>query len=290
MILITFLFLWIFHCSIDRVYTDLPILSSKQNQVWLDAVSQINQITDEPWIVILELGNAMDIPLYNNRDDSIIQNRHIFKQNINKRIDCYLFENQLTSTTSSSSNIYDLCREGLVTQEIQSNMAGIYVYIDDEMNSGLGIILVRITNSFQWFNGTKSYSFRKQPTLQNGTQLSLAFETTLYYNSNSDLISYNQHIDSIIQEATISIENNDLANNLQNFFSMDKLSCQRHEQIVDDNLRLLTFVCITKVTFKCPLTVGSTCWIENKRMSNIVLNINSLTFVSDRTITVRIDV
>jgi hypothetical protein len=71
---------------------------------------------------------------------------------------------------------------------------------------------------------------------------------------------------------------------------MENLSCQRHQQIVYDDLRLLKIVCTTKVTFKCPLKLGSTCWIEDKRLSNIQLNIDSNTFTSDKTITVRIDV
>ncbi|CAF0822174.1 unnamed protein product [Adineta ricciae] len=286
---VVFLLLYVVSCSIHWVRTDLSILlSSKESQAWLDAVSQINQSANEPFITVVELGDSMEIPLYNTKDVSTYQNRHIFKQNINKRVDCYLFANILT--LSSSANIYDSCYEALLTREIESNMAGIYVYTDDEFSSALGLIIVRITNSFQWFNDTKPFSFRKQPTIRNGTQLSLAFETMIYYNSNSDLRLYNQHIDGIVQQAKISINHPDHSNNLHTFFAMDKLSCQRHEQIADDNVRLLTLVCLTEVTFQCPLSSGSTCWIENKRMSNIVLNINGLDFVSDRTVTVRIDV
>ncbi len=71
---------------------------------------------------------------------------------------------------------------------------------------------------------------------------------------------------------------------------MENLSCQQHQQIVYNALRSLTFACTIQVTFKCPLQIGSACWLEEKRISNIQLNINSKAFIIDRTITVRIDV
>ncbi len=290
MILAVFLLFWTFHCSIisiNAANTDLSMLTTNQIQVWLAAVSQVNNISQALRIVIVHLGHEIDIPLYNDRDGIAHQNRHLFKQNINKQVDCYLFENQLNS--SISSNIYDQCRGTLSSRQVQENLAGIYVYTGNHTSYGLGIILVKITNSFQWFNGTQFYSFDNQSNLKNGTQLSLGFETTIYYNSNSDLLLYNKNINDIIQQANIAIIKDD-TNNLETFISTENLSCQRHQQIVYDNLRLLTLVCTTKVTFKCPLKTGSTCWIENKRMSNIRLNIDSLTFISDRTITVRIDV
>ncbi|CAF0900134.1 unnamed protein product [Adineta steineri] len=289
MILVTSLFVWIFHCciiSIDGINNDitLSMLTTNQIQVWLKAISQINQ---DPAVVILRLDSPMEIPLYNDRDGIDHKNRHLFKQNINKQVNCYLFENQLNS--SISLNIYDQCHGTLILRNVQKDIAGIYVYTGNEVSYGLGIILFEITNSFQWFNGTKFYSFDQQSNLKNGTQLSLAFETLIYYNSNSDIILCNNKINNIIQQANVLIINDD-KNNLETFFHMENLSCQQHQQIVDNDLRLLTFVCITKVTFICPLQIGSTCWIENKRMSNIVLNIDSLYFPSDKTITVRIDV
>ncbi|CAF0807570.1 unnamed protein product [Adineta steineri] len=260
------------------------MLTTNQIQVWLKAISQINQ---DPAVVILRLDSPMEIPLYNDRDGIDHKNRHLFKQNINKQVNCYLFENQLNS--SVSLNIYDQCHGTLILRNVQKDIAGIYVYTGNEISYGLGVILFEITNSFQWFNGTKFYSFDQQSNLKNGTQLSLAFETLIYYNSNSDIILCNTKINNIIQQANVLIINDD-KNNLETFFHMENLSCQQHQQIVDNDLRLLTFVCITKVTFICPLQIGSTCWIENKRMSNIVLNIDSLYFPSDKTITVRIGV
>ncbi|CAF3998833.1 unnamed protein product, partial [Rotaria sp. Silwood1] len=104
------------------------------------------------------------------------------------------------------------------------------------------------------------------------------------------LILYNKKINDIIQQANISIKYDNNNNNLEKFLLMENLSCRRHERIVYDDLRSLVFACTIQVTFKCPLQIGSTCWLENKKISNIYLNINSFEFISDRTITVRIDV
>ncbi|CAF5213565.1 unnamed protein product [Rotaria magnacalcarata] len=111
----------------------------------------------------------------------------------------------------------------------------------------------------------------------------------LYYNENSDLTRYNTKINDIIQQANISIENH-TSNNLEMFMSMEDLSCQRHQRIIHEDLRSLIFACTIKVTFKCSLQIGSTCWIENKHISNIRLNINSFTFITDRKLSMRIDV
>jgi len=285
-----FLVFWIFYCYtifINGGQTDLSMLTTDQAQIWVKSVSQVNNISQNLRIEIVRLGYEIEIPLYNDRDGIPYQNRHLFKQNINKRVDCYLYENQIN--TFISSNIYDQCYGGLSSRQALQNLAGTYIYTGNQTSSGLGIILVEITNSFNWFNNTKSYIFNDQSNIKNGTQLLLAFETIIYYNLNSDLIFYNNKIDNIIQQAIISIKN-DNQNHLQLFFLMENLSCQRHQQIVNDDLRLLTIVCTTKVTFKCPLKIGSTCWIENQQISNIQLNIDSHTFISNKTISVRIDV
>jgi hypothetical protein len=290
MVLTGFFLFWIFHCYIifiNGAQTDLSMLTTNQTQIWLKSISQVNSISENLRIEIIPLGSKIEISLYNDQDDTLHQNRHLFKQNINKRVYCYVYENQIN--TSISSNIYDPCHGTVSSRETSQNLAGTYLYTGNQISSGLGIILIEITKSFQWFNNSISYTFNKQSNLKNGTQLFLAFETPIYYNSNSDLIYYNKKIDEIIQQANISIKN-DNQTNLETFFFMENLSCQRHSQIIDDDLRLLTIVCTTKVTFICPLQIGSTCWIEEKRMSNIQLNIDSYIFISDKTITVRIDV
>ena len=221
------------------------------------------------------------------QDDIPPEHRYLFKQNINKRIDCYLDRNRINS--SLSSDIYDSCHGTLSSRKVLSTIAGTYVYTGNQISSTLGLIVVQITKSLHWFNGTKSYPFNKLSPIRNGTQLNLAFECEFYYNSNSDVIALNTKINDLVQQANLSIEQN-AEDNLEIFLFMENLSCQRHEQIVNDDLRMLIIVCTTKVTFKCPLTIGSSCWIENKSLSNIQLNIDSHTFVSDKTLTVRIDV
>ncbi|CAF0976579.1 unnamed protein product [Rotaria sordida] len=290
MILVIFLLFWSFHSfkiCIHGAETDLSMLTANQAEVWLKAASEINNKNQEPRIEIVHLDHGIDIPLYDDRNNITYQNRHLFKQNINKKVNYYLFENQLNP--SISSNTYDQCHGTLSSKHVQQDLAGIYVYAGNLTSYGLGIIIVEIIKSFQWFNGTQSYLFNSQTNLKNGTKLLLGFETIIYYNSNSDLILYNDKINDIIQHTNISIEK-DNNNNLETFILMENLSCQRHERIVDDALRSLIFACTIQVTFKCPLQIGSTCWLENKKISNIHLNINSFAFISDRTITVRIDV
>jgi hypothetical protein len=274
---------WIIHL-IHAAETDLSMLTADQTQIWLNAVSKINQ---NPRIEIIRYGEAIEISLYGDQDKISNENRHLFKQNIHKRIDCYLYKNQINS--SYSSNIYDPCRGKLSSRDVPQTIAGTYVYTGNQTGYNLGLILVKITDSLYWFNNTEFYLFDKSTTIKNGTQLSLAFEFDIYYNSNSDLVFLNNKINDIIQQANIAIKPNQ-DNNLENFLFIENLVCQRHEQIVYDDLRLLKIVCTSKVTFKCPLEMGSTCWIEDKRLSNIQLNINSKTFSSDKTITVRIDV
>lgn len=281
------LLFWTLNCYtifINGAKADLSLLTSNQTQVWLEAVSQINNNTQDPRIEIIPLGDRIDITLYNDQDGIPIQNRYLFKQNIHKQVDWYLYENQLNS--SGASNIYDRCDGTLFSKDVRPNLAGIYVYA----NNSLGIILIETSKSFQWFNNTNSYPFDRQTNLKNGTKLVLGFETNIYYNTNSDLISYNEKINDIIQQSNISINNDNQINNLQTFVSMENLSCQQHQQIVYNALRSLTFACTIQVTFKCPLQIGSACWLEEKRISNIQLNINSKAFIIDRTITVRIDV
>jgi len=290
MILNGFFLFYIFHyfiSFINGIQTDLSKLTTNQTQLWLQSISQVNNISQNLHIEIVSLGTNVEIPLYNNRDNISHQNRYLFKQDINKRVDCYIYENQIN--TFITTDIYDQCHGRLFSRQASENLAGIYLYIDNQINSGLGIILVEITKSFEWFNNSKSYLLDKQSNLKNGTQLILGFETTIYYNSNSDLINYNKKIDEIIQQANISIQN-DNQTNLETFFFMENLSCRRHSIIINDNLRLLTIVCTIQVTFKCPLQHGSTCWIENKQISNIQFNIDSKIFLSNKMITVRIDV
>ncbi|CAF4192544.1 unnamed protein product [Rotaria magnacalcarata] len=258
--------------------TDLSLLTTNQIQTWLRAVSQINSSTQEPHIYIIRGGDEVEIPLYKYENHVIPQNRYLFKQNINKRVDCYLYENEFSS--SIPFDFYDTCHGTLSLKQARKELAGIYVYAGNETSFGLGIIHVETTNSFQWFNGTKFYSFDNETNLKNGTQLVLGFETMLYYNENSDLTRYNTKINDIIQQANISIENH-TSNNLEMFMSMEDLSCQRHQRIIHEDLRSLIFACTIKVTFKCSLQIGSTCWIENKHISNIRLNINSFTFITD---------
>ncbi|CAF4650162.1 unnamed protein product [Rotaria socialis] len=266
--------------------TDLSLLTTNQIQTWLRAVSQINSSTQEPHINIIRGGDEVEIPLYRYGNHVIPQHRYLFKQNINKRVDCYLYENEFNSLTSF--DFYDTCHGTLSLKQARRELAGIYVYAGNETSLGLGIIHVETTNSFQWFNGTNFYSFDNQTNLKHGTQLVLGFETMLYYNANSDLTRYNTKINDIIQQANISIENH-TSNNLEMFMSMEDLSCQRHQRIIHEDLRSLIFACTIKVTFKCSLQVGSTCWIENKHISNIRLNINSFTFITDRKLSMRID-
>jgi hypothetical protein len=288
--LAVFLCFWIFHSYtifINGVQTDLSMLSTNQTQIWLKSVSQINNMSQNIRIEIVRLSHNMEISLYNDRDGISPENRNLFKQNINKRVDCYLYENQINS--SISPNIYEQCHGTLFSNEGSPYIAGTYLYTGNQISFGLGIIIIQLTKSFDWFNNTKSYTFNQESNLKNGTQLLLAFDTLIYYNSNSDLIFYNKKINEIIQQTNISIKY-DQQTNLETFIYMENLSCQRHQQIVNDDIRLLTIVCITKVTFKCPLKIGSTCWIENIQISNIQLNIDSHTFINEKTITVRIDV
>lgn len=287
MTLIAFFLFCIFHCLIsfiNGVQTDFSKLTTNQTQLWIQSLSKVNSISQNLHIEIASLGTEIEIPLYDNIS---YQNRSLFKQDINKQVDWYIYKNEVN--TSITSNIYDQCHGTLFSRETSVNLAGTYLYIDNEKNSGLGIILVELTKSFQWLNNSKIYLFNKDLSIKNGTQLILAFETDIYYNSNSDLINYNKKIDEIIQQANISIKKDNQIN-LEKFFSMENLSCQRHSYIINNNLRLLAIVCIIQVTFKCPLQTGSSCWIEDKRISNIQLNIDSKTFISNKMLTVRIDV
>ena len=277
----------VFYCLIiviNGIQTDFSMLNINQTQIWLNAISEINNTTENLHIEIAQLNHQIDIPLY---DDLSPENRHLFKQNINKRIDCLLYENELNS--SISSNIYNPCSGGLSSRNVLQTVAGTYVYTANQSSHSLGLILVEITDRLYWLNGSKTFFFDPQSSIKNGTVLTLVFETMIYYNSNSDLINLNNKINAIIQQANISITMNNQTN-LENFISMEDLSCQRHEQIVYDDLRLLIITCTTTVTFKCPLKIGSTCWIENKQLSNIQLHMNSNTFISNQTLTLQIDV
>jgi hypothetical protein len=284
---IVFLLFWAFYSHTiftNGANTDLSKLTANQTQLWLQSIAQANSVTTNPRIEIVHLGDGVEIALFDDRD----QNRYIFKQNVNKQVDWYLYDNELNPFVAG--DIYDRCHGRISSPQARHDLPGIYLYTNNEISYGLGIILVATTNLFQWFNGTTPYSFDDQPSIKNGTQLLLTFETTIYYNINSDLMLYNKKIHEIVEQANVSIEN-DSKNNLQSFISIKDLDCQRHRQIVFNQIRLLILACTAQVTFKCPLeNLGSSCWLEDKRISNIQLNIDSFTFITDRTITVRIDV
>lgn len=290
--IIIFLLLWtVFSLKYlaNGTEADLSLLTSDQAQVWLKAVSEINNKTQSPNIEIIHWGKNIEISLYNDPpNDATLRTRNLFKQNINKRVDYYLYENELNP--SPPLNIYDKCHGQLTSKYAGRESAGIYVFTSNQASYALGIIIVETMNSFQWFNGTSFFSFTDETSLQNGTKLLLGFETILYYNSNSDLRNYNEKTNKIIEQANITIDYTKINNNLENFLFMEDLSCQRHQRIVDDALRSVIFACTVQVTFKCPLKAGSTCWLENKQISNIHLMINLSTFTNVRALSTRIDV
>lgn len=261
--------------------------SSNQTEIWFNTISQINRDNQTARIYIIPLGTTSEISLYGKEDETPVENRHLFKQNIRKQIDCYVYRNQLDS--NRSSNIYDVCYGALITRNALANMAGTYVYTANQTGHSLGLILIELTNTLYWFNHTKPYVLDRSSSIQNGTELFLGFQCHIYYNSNSDLIRLNEQINDIVRQAYVSIESNE-DETFPRFFLMENLICQQYQQIVYDDLRLLTIVCTTKVIFNCPLPIGSSCWIENKRLTNIQFHIHSQTFISNQTLTLRIDV
>lgn len=280
------LLLGCFYCT-DGMESNTSVLTSDQAEIWFNAISQINRDNQTARIDVIQLGATSEISLYGNEDRTPWENRHLFKQNIHKQIHCYVYQNQLNS--NRSSNIYDPCHGALFTRNARANIAGTYVYTANQTGHSLGLILVELPNSLHWFNHTKSYVLDQSSAIRNGTELFLGFQCHIYYNSNSDLLLLNEQINDIVQQAHVSIES-DEKETFPRFFLIENLICQRHEQIVYDDLRLLTIVCTTKMTFHCPLSIGSSCWIENKRLSNIQFHIHSQTLISNQTLTIRIDV
>lgn len=282
------IFAWVAHGSRAESVTDLSTLSANQRQVWLDAVTRINQTNGDLSVVIVELDYPVSIPLFENQHETAQQTRSLFKQDVHKQVHCHLHENHVNPAIFY--NPYDRCHGALISREASISTAGVYVYTDVHRSLALGIIAVKTIDWFQWFNGTKPYPRGEQLTVKNGTTLSLAVETLIYFNSDSDLPLYNERIEEIIREAHMFIDPDGFMNNLSLFFALEHLTCQRHRQIVNDELRLLSLICLVDVTFHCPLSKGSTCWLENKRMSNLVLNMDSSAFITDRTFSVQIEV
>ena len=274
------------HC-IHAISNNSPSLTANQTEIWSNVVSQINSINQTPRIYIVQVGHTSEISLYHDDDRIPPENRHLFKQNIHKQIDCLVYENRLNSIRPS--NVFDPCHGILSIRNARPTIAGTYVYTTNEVSYSLGLILTEMPTTLYWFDHTKPYVLNKSSSINNGTQLLLGFQWNIYYNSNSDLFVLNEYMNDTVEQAHVSIQWNE-EDNLQNFFLMENLICQRYQAIVYDDLRMMNIVCTTKVTFQCPLQSGSSCWLENKRLSNIQFNIDSQTFFSSQTITVRIDV
>jgi hypothetical protein len=202
-------------------------------------------------------------------------------------VDWYAFENELNVAVPSS--LYDPCHGTLALAKAQLDSAGLYVYTDNQMSNALGVIVVSVADTFQWMYERKAYVFNDRSVLKNGSQLLLLFDAAIYYNANSDLPAYNKRISDIVQQASITLDSAN-TKNIDLFATTKNLSCQRHQQIAFDELRLVTLACTAQVTFHCPLQAGSSCWLEEKPLSHIRLNIDSVSYYAQRTVTVRIDV
>ena len=266
---------------------ELAKLTPNQAQSWLKASGQINTSTAQPRITILHLGDSLNIQLFSSEPNAVRKSQHVFKQNVNKRVDWYAFENELNVAVPSS--LYDSCHGTLALAKAQLDSAGLYVYTDNQMADAVGVIVVSVGDTFQWMYQRKIFVFNDQSVLKNGSQLLLLFDAVIYYNANSDLSAYNKRINDIVQQASVTLDSAN-AKNIHLFATTKNLACQRHQQIAFDELRMVTLACTAQVTFHCPLQAGSSCWLEEKPFSNIRLNIDSVSYYAQRTVTVRIDV
>ena len=255
-------------------------LSTNQTRVWLDTLPRVRNQTSKVYVV--KLDDEIDIRLFKNHDKQSIETRYLFKQNIHKQVECFVEENRRINLLS---DFYNPFYEGLYARHIRSSQAGIYISTENRTSQSLALILIDTFKPLIWLNKTKIYNLNHQNPIKNGSILSVAFETNVYFHSNSDLPNLNEKINQIIEQVHISINTTN-----QKFFIMKNLECQRHEHIVNDALRLVILPCITDVTFICPLQTGSSCWIDNKQLSNIQLNIDSKFIPFNQTLTIQIDV
>jgi hypothetical protein len=284
MLLALYFLVTLLRCDVDAA--DLSMLRSNQTGIWLAAVSRIIDASNSGRIELVDLTRRADIPLFVDQMLSTETDRYIFKQDVHQRVNWYLSENRWNP--SKKVSFYDRCRGSITAATPEESLAGIYVYTNKEMSNSIGIITVSMTQSFEWYNHTERYVLNDRSILSTGTKLILAFETLVYYNSNSDILSLNVKIDDYVRQANIHVDTHH-ENDIQRFLTMDNVSCRRHRLIVFDELRATVFSCTSDVIFHCPLQAGSSCWLEEKRFANIGFNIGPMRLTSKRTITVRID-
>lgn len=291
--MIVFIF-YLFYCTqqwslifVRGQTTDLSSLSLEKVRLWNENIAQLRNETWNIRFEFLNYGDQVNIPLFYNDPSDPDPPRSIFKQNVKKRVKWILFEDQLN--TQTPSNYYEKCLAALYSSLAYYPIAGLYVYTNTRLTQAMGIAVVTMTNAFKWFNGTEAFQLNEETILKNGTELTLVFEATIYYSSNSDLPGYNQQMDDIIQQARVTIDNN-VRFNLEKFFLMNNLLCRRHSMILYDEVRASIFTCQVSVTFQCPLNQGSSCWLEEKAFSNIQLYVANSNFACRETVTLRIDV
>ena len=266
---------------------DLSGLSPEVRLVWQRIFSQANSSGTQPVIKIVGIAKDSEVVLFKRGDSQPPEQRYVFKQDINGKVDWYVYEG--TSNSLTPWHFYDACRGSLSVQRYASNLAGFYLYSNNLTSAAVGIIMASMTTQWRWFKGTKELLFDDLTTIANGTQLQLGFESTVYYNDNTDFPEHNRVVREIVQRINMSIDEKMNAN-IAPFLVMRNLSCKRHSKIVYDSLRAVTFACLVDVVFRCPMeTSGSSCWLEEKPIGNLRLDIHNTAAYSERKITVRID-
>lgn len=281
---------WTFLYSLILVngkIADLSNLTPEERLAWQRIFSQANSSGSQPLIQIVGIDTDSEVILFEEDDSQPAVERYVFKQDINANVDWYVYEGK--SNYLTPWRFYDACRGSLSVQRYASNLAGFYIYSNNLTSAAVGVIMASMTTQWRWFNGTKEFIFDDRTAVANGTQLQLGFESSVYYNDNTDFPEHNRMIRRIVQQMNMSIDEKMNAN-IARFLTMDNLSCKRHSKIVYNSLRALTFACMVDVVFKCPLeTLGSSCWLEQKPIANLRLDIHNTAAYSEKTITVRID-
>ena len=287
MLSIGLIFVWLISSLVNPIFAsfaDLSRLNSKQIEIWHQAKSQVILSNIQPAIQIVRSGETVNFPIFTNDDLSSPNDRYLFKQNIKKRVDWYLSENVLNYDVESY--IYDKCQASLFQIRASQSIAGHYVSTDTRFANGFSIIFVDRTKSIRWFNGNEEFQFQPDTILNNGTILTLATQTIVFYNSNTDFPAYNQQIDKIIEQANIEIDNFESSR----FFATENLICEQHSKIFRSTIRSLTWACRVDITFMCPLDKGSSCWLEEKKLPTFNLLMDSDAITSDEKVTVQINV
>lgn len=264
---------------------DLSKLSSAQARLWNYMISRLSGDDENVYVTYYNQKEPFEFSIFSENFFEPDITRTAFKQEVNKRVSWLVYEDEQNNDIEASS--YIACTGSLTGSRSFKEFAGLYVFTNNRTISATSVAIVSVTDTFQWFNGTDEIFLSEDSVLPSGTELTLNFDASIYYNSNTDLPKHNQFLTTTVQQAKFIIDED--RNNFKYFFSMKDLVCRQHTLILDDRIRVGNFACQATITFKCPLDPGSVCWLDEKPLTALQFEINPFEkFTSDKTISVRI--